>query len=315
MTAMIEQRKILISIVSPVYQSEKIVDELTSRIISSVSSITQDFEIIFIEDGSRDNSWEKIEENCRKDRRIKGLKLSRNFGQHNAITAGLEASRGEYVVVMDCDLQDNPKYILPLYEKIKQGFDIVYTHKRERKHSFLKNFSARLFFKVFNYLSENVHAKENMGSYSILSRKAVDAFCRIKDAHRHYLMVVNWIGFSSAYIEIDHEHRFEGRSSYTFMKLLRHAVNGITSQSVKLLYLAIGTGFLFFILSITWAAVIIVRYFLYGALAGYTSTMALILLATGLILMSIGIVGIYIGKIFEQVKERPLYFVEKKANL
>jgi dolichol-phosphate mannosyltransferase len=304
-----------LSIVSPVYRAEKIVDELVKRIIEEVSKITPNFEVVLVEDGSPDSSWEKIEENCQKDMRVKGIKLSRNFGQHYAITAGLEYAKGDFVVVMDCDLQDNPKYINDLYQKALKGFDIVYTHKEQRKHGFFKNKIARFYFIIFNYLSDNQQANDKTGAYSILSRKVVDAFCQIKDLHRHYLMILRVLGFKSSVIHISHEERYEGETSYTFSKLMKLAIDGIASQSEKLLTLSINVGFIFCSSAILWAIYLVIAYFVRGSLPGYTSIMVLMLLSTGLILTSIGVIGIYIGRIFGQVKNRPLFFVDKKINL
>ena len=304
----------MISVISAVYKAEKIIDELVKRNIEILNTLDTNFEIILVEDGSPDKSWEKILENCTKDNRVKGIKLSRNFGQHYAITAGLEASKGDYVVVMDCDLQDNPVYIPELYKKAKDGFDIVYTIKQERAHSFIKNMWAYMYFRVFNYLSNNTASQPDMGGYSLLTRKAVNAFCRVKEMHRHYLLVLGLLGFSSASVEIVHQKRYEGKSSYNFSRLLKHAINGITSQSDKLLLLSVFLGFTIFLLSVSWATFLLVQYFRIGAKPGYTSMMVMLLFATGIILISIGILGIYIGKIFEQVKERPLYFIDTKIN-
>lgn len=303
-----------ISIISPVYKAEKIVDKLVQSIVESVSVITPNYEIILIEDGSPDNSWSKIEENCKNNTLVKGLKLSRNFGQHFAITAGLIEAKGNYVIVMDCDLQDNPIYIKELYEKAKMGFDIVYTIKKERNHSWFKNLTSAIFFKIFNYLTDNQTASSSIGSYSMLSRKVVNAFCQIKDTHRHYLMVLRTLGFSSANISIIHEKRYEGKSSYNLSKLVKHALDGITSQSDKLLRISISVGFMFCGISIALVIYTVIKYIIVGALPGYTSLTSIILLSTGLILLSIGIAGMYIGKIFEQVKGRPLYFIDKKIN-
>lgn len=308
---------VLISVVSPVYRAEKIIPELVRRITEEVSKITDRFEIVLVEDCGPDNSWAKIEEEARRDSRVKGVKLSRNFGQHYAITAGLSYSQGDYTVVIDCDLQDNPKYIADLYKAALEGNDIVYTVKQSRKHSFFKNITAMAFNAVFNYLTENDGAasSKNIGAFSMLSRKVVNAFLSIQDTHRHYLMVLRMLGFQKAYIDIEHEHRFEGRSSYSFGKLVKHAMNGITSQSDKLLRLSIGLGFTMFLLSFLWAVVIIAKYFTTGLLSGYTSTIVVALLGTGLILMSIGVMGIYVGKIFEQTKGRPLFIVDKSVNV
>ncbi len=309
----------LISIVSPVYKAEKIVPELVKRVICEVSKITENFEIVLVEDCGPDNSWAKIEQECAKDKRIKGIKFSRNFGQHYAITAGLTFSKGDYVIVMDCDLQDNPKYIPMLYESALQGNEIVLTYKKRREHSFLKNLAASLFFSVFNYLVDNKdyhnNTTKNIGSYSLLSKKAVNSFLTIKEFHRHYLMIVRMLGFKKNYIAIEHDKRFEGRTSYTFSKLIRHAIYGITSQSDKLLRISITLGCIMFILSIIWAIIIIAKYFTTGLLSGYASIMGFELLGTGIILISIGITGIYIGKIFEQVKKRPLFIVDKCLNI
>lgn len=310
-------KSIELSIISPVYRAEKIVAELIRRIDAEMNSMGITYEIILVEDGSPDESWHEIERQCGVHMHVKGIKLSRNFGQHFAITAGLRECRGNYAVIMDCDLQDNPVYIPKMYSLAKAGAEIVYTSKSERKHSFFKNITAEIFFRIFNYLSDNPNVKANnrVGSFSMLSRKVIDAFNSIHDTHRHYLMVLRLLGFNTATLPIEHDLRFEGKSSYTFGKLVKHAIDGITSQSDKLLRISIGLGFTCFLISILWVFTLFVLYFVKGLVPGYTSLMAVILLSTGLILMSIGVAGIYIGKIFEQVKNRPLYIIEKRINL
>src|SRR6266566_8556510 len=150
-----ESKGPVLSVVSPVYKAEKIVDELVLRLRETLKDITSDYEVILVDDGSPDGSWVKIADNCSKHCFLKGIRLSRNFGQHNAIMAGLAAAHGEYVVVMDCDLQDNPKYIPQLLGKAREGYDVVFTYKKSRNHAFSKNLAARGFFLLFNYLSEN----------------------------------------------------------------------------------------------------------------------------------------------------------------
>lgn len=306
----------LISIVSPVYKAEKIISELVNQINLEVSKITTQFEIVLVEDGSLDNSWEEIEKQCALFSHVKGIKLSRNFGQHFAITAGIENAKGEYVIVMDCDLQDNPKYISDLYQEALKGYDIVYTYKTERHHTFLKNITAYLFNKIFNYLIDNKNWKSdnNVGAYSLLSRKAANAFISLNDYQRHYLMVLRWIGFRHTYIEIQHNKRAEGKSSYSFSKLIVHAINGITSQSDKLLRLNIITGITLSIISFLSIILIIVLYLLQGFLSGWTSLVVLILFSTGMMMTSIGITGIYVGKTFEQTKNRPKFIIDKRLN-
>ncbi|HEX5717304.1 MAG TPA: glycosyltransferase [Thermoanaerobaculia bacterium] len=305
----------LLSIVSPVYRAEEIVAELVRRITEEVSPITQDFEIILVDDGSPDRAWSRIEEACAADPRVKGIQLSRNFGQHYAITAGLDHARGRWVVVMDCDLQDDPKYIRDLFEKAREGYDIVYTVKARREHGMIHNLGARLFTLALNWFSSGGVVSSRVGGYSMLSRQAVDAFRSVRDVHRHYLVVLRWLGFRSTAIDVQHHKRYRGTSSYTFAKLLRHAVDGVASHSDRLLYLALGAGFLFLSASIAAVLYLVIQYFLHGFKEGWTSTIVLILLSTSMILLSIGAAGIYIGKIFDQVKQRPLYLTRRKLNL
>jgi dolichol-phosphate mannosyltransferase len=307
----------ILSIISPVYKAELIVDELVRRIKLEAEKITSDYEIILVEDGSPDNCWQKIQENCKKDSKVKGIKLSRNFGQHFAISAGLEHTLGDYVIVMDCDLQDDPRYFEALLSKAKEGNKIVYTYKKERKHGFFKNLKAKVFYKIFNFLVDNKNnqASENVGSYTLLTRDVVDEYIKLSDYKRHYLMLLRWLGFQSAYVEIEHNKRFEGKSSYNFRKLMLHAIDGITSQSDKLLRLTASFGFLMALFSLLAALSIIIRYLISPFQAGWASLMVLTLFVGGMIILSVGICGIYIGRIFEQTKQRPLYIIDNKINL
>ncbi len=306
-----------ISIVSPVYYAEKIVAELTRRLIDSLEPITPNFEIILVNDGSQDGSWEAIQAAGQKDSRVKGYNLSRNFGQHQAIFCGLQMSQGNYTIVIDCDLQDNPAYIPQLYETVKQGYDLVYTAKKNREHAWHKNVTAKIFNAIFNFLVDNKSEETNdrVGSLSILSRKVVDAFCSVDDYERHYLMTLRWVGFKSTTILIDHDKRFEGKSTYTWKKLINHAINGITFQSDKLLRLNITIGFIIASLALLAGLVIIALYFIQGFMSGWTSLIVTLFFIYGTILISFGIVGLYIGKIFDQVKNRPKYIVSETVNV
>lgn len=306
----------LISIVSPVYSAEKIIDELVKRIVENVEKITQDYEILLVDDCGPDQSWQKILENGHKNPKVKGIKLSKNFGQHFAITAGIDHAIGDYIIVMDCDLQDDPIYITTLYEKALEGNDIVYTIKSKRKHSFLKNIFASIYNSIFNYLTDySFNSSINVGAYSLITRKVANAFKTYGDYHRHYLSILRWLGFNSCYIYIEHLERFEGKSSYTFSKLITHAVNGITSQSDKLLRLFVSLGL--FVSSVSFLSIllIILMYFINGFKSGWASTIVIILLSTGLILTGIGILGIYVGKTFNQTKNRPKYIVNEVINM
>ena len=305
----------LLSIVSPVYGSATIVAPLVERIVSAVTPVTADFEIVLVDDCSPDDSWAQIATIARHEPRVRGLHLSRNFGQHAAITAGLAHARGEYVVVMDCDLQDDPAYIPALLAKVREGYDIVLTRKAGRRHAWHRNLAARGFAAMLNLLSGHRPADPQVGGYSILSRQVVDAFLQVRDVHRHYLLILGWLGFRTAVVPVEHHPRHSGQSTYTFQRLLRHALEGITSQSTLLLKFAVGIGFTYFCASVIGATYLCIRYFVHNFLVGWASTVVLLLASTGLILMAIGILGIYIGNIFEQVRNRPLYLVQDRVNL
>lgn len=310
-------KDLYLSVVSPVYLAEKSIDELVKKLKTTLVTITSKFEIILVDDGSPDNSWGKITNHCQEDSRVKGIKLSRNFGQHYAITAGLEKSKGSYVIVIDCDLQEDPSYIKNLVQKKDEGFEIVLSQTLKKKQNFIKNFAYFIYNKCFNLLVGNKDFKIN-GRYctlSLLSKRAVKAFLKINDYHRHYILMLNWLGFSKTIISVEHVSRQDGASSYSVKKLFHHAINGIVSHSNKLLWYSIYAGFFLAILSFFSILYIILKSFSSGFLPGWASIVTLIIFSTGLILISLGIVGLYIGKIFDQTKQRPLYIIEKSKNL
>lgn len=307
-----------ISVISPVYGAEKIIPELVKRISNALLEITKDYEIILIEDHSPDNSWEEIRNQCAKNSFVKGIKLSRNFGQHNAIKTGIDLVSGDCCIVMDCDLQDDPLYIKELVKEWQAGNDIVYTFKEKRNHSGFKNITARLFNMVFNYLANSSSlekAHNNVGSYSLISSKVISAFKKYNDYQFHYLMVLRWLGFQSTYIKITHNERFEGESSYSFIKLVNHAMVGIIYQSDRLLKMSIQFGFILSFLSIMSIIFIISNYFISGFQSGWASLFVLITFFAGVILTAIGILGLYIGKMFDQVKNRPQYVIDETLNI
>ncbi|MBK8551402.1 MAG: glycosyltransferase family 2 protein [Ignavibacteria bacterium] len=304
----------LISVVSPVYKSEKIVDELVKRLSEELSKLTENYEIILVEDGGGDNSWEKIEENCLRNEKVKGIKLSRNFGQHYAITAGLSKASGEIIVIMDCDLQDDPVHIKKLLEEFNAGYEVVFTKRVGRKHSFFKMITAKIYNSLFNLFSDKNYDL-NVGSMTMISERVKNEFLKLKDHDRLYIQLIKWVGFKSTYVPVEHRERFEGSSTYSITKLFATAIQGWTSYSDKLLRLSIYSGLLISILSLLGGIAIVLSYFLLKFQPGWPSLIVAILFSTGLILMSVGIAGIYIGKIFEQTKERPLYIIDRKINL
>ena len=306
----------MISIVSPVYRAEKILPELIERLKEVLSQQKENFEIILVEDRSPDGSWDAIKKLAQQYPFVKGYRLSRNFGQHAALSAGIGLASGDKLIVMDCDLQDDPVFIPKMIDLHKAGYEIVFTCKKMRKHGLLKNILSNLWHRVFNWLSEssNISTDKNIGSYSLISRKVADAYLKMAESRRHYLLLLRWLGFSSTMLEIEHRDRFEGRSSYTYKKLLQHALAGILSQSNRLLYVSIGLGFAFVVTSLIAAVTLVVMYVVHGFLAGWASQIVMLLMCTGVILVMLGVVGAYVGMVFEQVKARPLFVIDEKTE-
>lgn len=305
----------LISVVSPVYRGENLVRELVSRIKENVSFITEDFEIVLVNDASPDLSWHAILKECNNDKRVKGINLSRNFGQHKAILAGLNYAKGEWVIVMDCDLQDRPEEIPALYNKALEGYDIVQGEREERKDKFLKKLSSTIFNKVFRYMS-GIKANKKIANYGIYSRKVIEAVCSMPERDRTFAVQVNYVGFKSTVIPIEHGQRFEGNSSYNLSKLFKLAFGAIISNTNKPLRMMVGLGFILSFVSLMMAMYNIMAYF-FGLtkVAGFTSIIFSIWFVGGMLMMQLGIVGIYIGKVFDQVKGRPLYLVMDEVNV
>ncbi len=308
------KENIHISVVSPVYKAENIVPELVKQVKESVSSITEDFEIILVNDASPDNSWRKIIAECSKDKRVKGLNLSRNFGQHYAITAGLSYAKGDWVVVMDCDLQDRPDEIPNLYNKAQEGFKIVLGRRSERTDSFLKVQSSKWYYKLLSYLTDTT-IDPSIGTYRLMAKEVVVEFNKMRETSRYFGAMSNWLGFKTVAIDIQHDERFEGKTTYNFKKSLHLALNGVLSFSDKPLRLSAKLGFVISFLSFLLALYNIVAHYI-GIISvpGFTTTIFSIWFVGGLNLFVIGVIGLYIGKIFEQVKGRQLFIIDEKVN-
>ena len=304
-----------LSIISPIYKGEKMLEELVSRIEASVETFTNDYEIILVNDCSPDNSWTKIKEICSRDKKVKGINLSRNFGQHYAITAGLAESTGEWVTVMDCDLQDRPEEIPNLYNKAQEGFDTVFAQRTERKDKFLKRLSSTLFNATFAFLTDQEQDK-TVGNFGIYSRKVINAVLSMGDSVRWFPIMVKWVGFNIGYLPVEHSERAEGKSSYSLRRLLSVASDNMVAFSNKPLRLMLQFGFIVVVLSIIIALFYLIRYLSGGIeVDGFTTMVISMWLLGGIMIMLIGMTGIYIGKIFDKTKERPLYIIREKLNL
>ena len=303
-----------ISVVSPIYKGEKMLDELVSRIETSVETFTKDYEIILVNDCSPDESWRKIKEICAKDKKVKGLNLSRNFGQHYAITAGLTESAGEWVVVMDCDLQDRPEEIPNLYQKAQEGYDTVLAQRIERKDGKFKRLSSILFNATFAFLTDQDQDK-TVGNFGIYHRQVINAVLSMGDSVRWFPLMVKWVGFNIAYLPVEHAERAEGKSSYSFRRLLSVASDNMIAFSNKPLRLMLQFGFFVVVISVLVALFYLGRYLSGGiAVDGFTTMVLSMWILGGIIIMMIGMAGIYIGKTFDKTKGRPIYIIRDKLN-
>lgn len=303
-----------LSIVSPIYCGEKMLDELVRRIIDSVKNITDDYEIVLVNDCSPDNSWEKIVQLCNENKKVKGVNLSRNFGQHYAITAGLSKTSGNWVVVMDCDLQDRPEEIPNLYAKTREGFDSVFAQRVERQDTFMKRLSSAAFYFVFSFLTDSKQDK-SVANFGIYNRKVVNAILSMGDSIRYFPIMAQWVGFRKGYLPVQHAERQVGSSSYSFFKLMRLASDNMIGFSDKPLRLMLTFGFYVVIGSLLVALYYFVKWCL-GLIVvdGFTTMVISLWLIAGILTMMLGITGLYIGKIFDRVKGRPVFIIGETVN-
>lgn len=304
-----------ISIVSPVYRGEKMVAELVRRNVESVSTITDDYEIILVNDASPDNSWEEIVKQCESNPKVKGINLSRNFGQHYAITAGLHYAKGDWVVVMDCDLQDRPEEIPNLYRKAMEGYDIVYARRVVKHVGWWKRFSSVAFHKVFDWLS-GTKTDSTVANFGIFRQKVIAEYNKVPQQARSFGSIIGLLGFKTGYVDVEQDESARGVSSYTLRKLLAFSFNVIVSNTNKPLRMAVGLGLGMSMISFLLAVYdIVAKWVGIIQVPGYTTTMFSIWFVGGLLLFVMGVLGLYIGKIFDQVKGLPLFVVRDEVNI
>lgn len=305
-----------ISVVIPCYGCRAAIKELCNRLLLTLESITDSYEIILVDDACPQNSWDEIMSVCAESPKIKGVRLSRNFGQINAITAGLENSCGDWVVVMDCDLQDRPEYIIDMLNKARnEDLDVVFAKRNNRKDSHITKFLSKMFYKVYSYFTDGNY-DPSICNFSISRRRVIEQYCKMSEHNRAYTIFIKWLGFKQSTIDIEGDARFEGKSSYSFRKKLKMASNIILAQSTKPLKISIIIGMVISLISFIAIIYLIIAYFINNGhtTIGWTSIIATQLLMGGLILTSIGIVGLYIGNIFDEVKNRQIYIIDKKIN-
>lgn len=300
-----------ISFVSPVYQGENTLNKLVLEIQKVMQRIGEPFEIILVDDRSPDKSWEVMKNIALEYTEVKSIRLSRNFGQHPAIMAGLSLAIGEWVVVMDCDLQDQPKEVVKLYNKAKEGFDVVLAKRKNRQDGILKRTSSLIFSKIYGYFTDTTYDNE-VANFGIYHKKVVKSIIKISDSIKFFPLFVKFVGYNATSIIVEHTRRENGNSSYSITKLISLAFNSIISFSNKPLKLFVKFGMVMSLVSFIVGLTIIFKYYR-GEISvlGYSSLMVSIWFLSGIIITAIGVTGIYVGKIFDQTKNRPVFIIDE----
>lgn len=303
-----------ISVVIPVYKAESCLNDLYARLSQSLKNITSDYEIVLVEDCGNDNSWAIITQLSEQDSRVKGIKLSRNFGQHYAITAGLDHCDGDWVVVMDCDLQDQPEEIAKLYQKALEGYDVVLANRGKRKDVWTKRLASWIFYRIFSYFLE-LDFDGNAGNFRIISRKVVLNLRQMREQLRFFGGLVSWMGFPTAHVDVQHAERAHGKSTYTYARLFKLAAHCIIAHSDKPLKLSVHIGFIMSFLAFLYGSYIFIRASVNSSVVpGWSSLIVSIYFIGGIIIAILGIIGIYLGKTFDETKKRPLYVIAQTTD-
>ena len=307
-----------LSIVIPVYNEEQTLPELHKRLVAFFGGMTvigPRYEVVFVEDGSRDRSREFLLELAEKDLRYRVVLMSRNFGHQMAITAGMDHAEGDAVVIMDADLQDPPEVVAEMYEKHREGFDVVYGVRRRRLgETWFKRATAALFYRLMRF-STGVDIPADAGDFRLIGRPVVLTMRALRERHRFVRGLVAWVGFRQTAVRYDRDARYAGTTKYPFTKMLRFAIDGITSFSTFPLRLATWLGVLAGLVAVgagIWAFV--VKFIASGIVPGWTTIMILVAFAASAQLLMMGVLGEYIGRIYEEIKRRPLYVVDRIVN-
>ncbi|MDC7807951.1 glycosyltransferase family 2 protein [Luteimonas sp BLCC-B24] len=304
-----------LSVVAPVYGCKGCLEDLVDQIQTAVTSLEIPFEVILVDDASPDGAWLRIEELAANRPWLRGLRLSRNFGQHSAISAGIEQARGRWTVVMDCDLQDVPEEIPRLYRKaLDAQIDVVFAQRVHRMDSPLKRLSSWGFFAVLGWLT-GVPQDPSTANFGIFHRKVIDAVCAMPERDRSFPLMVRWAGFRTAKLPVRHQQRAEGESSYTLRRLLQLAMNIALGYSEKPLRLVAVTGIFCAFVAFVMVVISVWRWWDGDVgVAGFTSIIATIWLIGGLMMFSLGVVGLYVGQVFRNVQRRPYYIVAETTD-
>ncbi len=300
-----------ISVVVPCYNEEEVIEELRRRLKAVLDRLNIPYEIILIDDGSKDRTWSMMQAMAAGDATFKVIKLSRNYGHQTALTCGLDQARGEVILIIDADLQDPPELLPAMLEKWREGYDVIYGQRTERAgESASKRFFAYSFYRVIAQVTK-VYIPADTGDFRLLDRRALEGLQSLREKHRFVRGMVSWIGFNQTALPYSRPERFAGETKYPFKKSFVLALDAITSFSYAPLRVAVYAGVGVSAAAVAYIFLILYLYLIGRNLPGYTSMMATILLLGGIQLIVLGIMGEYIGRIFEQGQNRPLYLVEE----
>jgi dolichol-phosphate mannosyltransferase len=303
-----------LSVVVPAYNEENNVGPMHERLVAALAEMVDGLEIVFVDDGSADSTWEKVEALAARDGRVRGLRFARNFGHQAALTAGVDAARGRAVVIIDGDLQDPPEVIPEMVERWREGYEVVYGQRQAREgETWFKLTTAAAFYRILRGIT-NVEIPVDTGDFRLMGPRAVTAFRALPERNRFIRGLVSWIGFPQTAVQYDRQARRVGETKFPVRKMLRFALDGITSFSYFPLRLATWTGFAVSLFAFLYILVVLVLKAVGISWLGYTSLMASILFLGGVQLLMIGIMGEYLGRIFDEVKRRPLYLVGESTD-
>ena len=309
--------KILCSVIVPMYNEEAVIIETHRRLTQVMSSIGEGYEIIFINDGSRDNTRAIINDLCNKDTNIKMIDFARNFGHQIAITAGMDYAAGECMVIIDGDLQDPPELIPDMIKKWREGYDVVYGKRKSRQgETAFKKFTAKAYYRILRSLT-NVEIPVDTGDFRLIDRKVCEALKQLPERSRYVRGLMSWVGFKQIAIEFERNERFAGETKYPLKKMIKLAMDGIMSFSYKPLKLASYIGAILSGISFIYLIAVLIQklFFPETSQSGWTSLIAVSLFFNGIILLMLGIIGEYIGRIYDEAKGRPLYIINELRNV
>jgi len=305
----------LLSIVAPAYNEAACIVAFHDRLTEVCRGINGfDYEILIINDGSSDQTEELLHQLCRQDPHMAMVSLSRNYGHEIAVAAGMDYARGDAIVLMDADLQDPPELIPQMIAKYQEGYDVVNARRSSRAgETWMKKWTAKEFYKVFARSSGRVHMEENVGNFRLVSRRARDAFCRLRESHRFARGLFSWVGFPTAEVVFERDARLAGKTKYNYRSMISLAVEGLTSFTTAPLHWATYTGLAAVAFAVIYTIYVLVMFFTHDPhlQPGWSSMVIIILIFGSCELLSLGIIGEYLGRIFDESKHRPLYFIKE----